>query len=497
MRLARRLRAAWAAPPPAPGAGAGGCCAHSLRSLEPTSALCLLLLLLLLLSRGPAGLPPSGLRAGGGSGGGGGGVGAAAVVPCRAHEPAPYAALLHGTGRASAPVDAVLAARALAAWQSPANCSDAAFLEVRCEACGLGCTLNTLALGLGEARRRGRVMLPSTACGGWLELGGGGDAAPAAGGCADAAPEALAPLECLVQRLTACPRGAATPDRTLAADWAALRALQRVPDGELATGDVAREAAFRALAPAGADAQWWAHAMALAYVARPAQPVLDAVLGVRDSPGAALTALRPPPPHAAGAAASPPPRDGFAAELPRAVSVFVRHGDKALETRLVDTAAYLERAVPLARALAPGAPTVLFASDDQAAVDAAARALAADGVRMLVESGLPRTAANPGTHFDEAQAQLGGMPMSALLRAQFVDMLRAAAAGAWVGTLESNICRVVNALRCAWDLGGGRAAVFTDLRTQGGKGEGLPPAAGADVAAVDVPCWLGPVLTRR
>jgi len=249
-------------------------------------------------------------------------------------------------------------------------------------------------------------------------------------------------------------------------------------------------AAFLALAPRGADARWWAHAMRLAHVARPAQVVLDVLLGARDSPGAALTML---PSRAGG----PPPRDGFAAELPAAVSVYVRHGDKALETRLVDTSAYLEHAESLARALAPGAPTVLFASDDQGAVDAATRTLAAAGVRMLVEASLPRTRANPGIHFPEARTELAGLPMSALLRAQFVDMLRATAAGAWVGTLESNICRVYNALRCAWDLGGGRAAVFTDLRPAGGAdAKDLPPATGAEVTAVDVPCWRGPILTR-
>ena len=108
------------------------------------------------------------------------------------------------------PEDTKRAFRILDSLQYPISCSQAQFLEVICGVCGLGCTLNTIALAFAEAQILGRVLLPSPMCGVWLTYD---DAQQR--GCSDAAPDSLAPIECLIRRMTPCPRDASTPRNTL------------------------------------------------------------------------------------------------------------------------------------------------------------------------------------------------------------------------------------------------------------------------------------------
>jgi hypothetical protein len=245
-------------------------------------------------------------------------------------------------------------------------------------------------------------------------------------------------------------------------------------------------AAFYALAPVGADPIAWADSMRLAYIARPAPAVIAGLYGIgeRALRGTELEALSPMQP-----AADVPPSQAASA-LIDAVAVYVRHGDKHTEMRLIDAAAYMRIAAPIAKSINSRQPTIFLGTDDKEAIEIARQALAASNVVLLWARDLPRTSSNPGlpgiSEYGKARTELeeAGFSMAMLIRAQYVELLRAVGTRTWVGTLKSNICRFINTLRCAWNAGGGRLANYTDITAQDASG-----SFAMNVQTASVPCW--------
>ena len=250
---------------------------------------------------------------------------------------------------------------------------------------------------------------------------------------------------------------------------------------------------FHALAPAGADPRWWAHAVRLAYIAHPSPTILNALWGA--DPRFSLEEVIEGIP-------SGPPQPWRAGDLASSVSVLIRNGDRGRKQFFIDESVYVRVALPLALELRPEAPSLLLVTDDARAMPAVAASLITKpSAHLLWTKDTPRLDADPGlpgpAGYCAAQSGLrrAGVTMSELHRAQYVDLLRSAAAGSWVGTLlGSNMVRIYNTLRCAWDVRGGRLALFTDLEA-GNISDSEPMRASTNVLIRHWPCWSGPILT--
>lgn len=224
----------------------------------------------------------------------------------------------------------------------------------------------------------------------------------------------------------------------------------------------------------GAQTQWW-RGQALAFLARLAPPALDVVAALRRRE--ATTHVVAP---AIGPAAAAAPGLRGVPLPPGVVSVHVRHGDKGLEMRLEQWAAYAAR-VPRAAALMAGASTpagaalpaaavagrpfapVLLTTDDPRVVAAAAAAArhANATVAPLLYFDVPRAPRGTLHGRGKLVAKLG----DAIIHEHLAQIIVTLEADAWIGTRESNIDRMQDELRCVWVPKCGDGYAFHDMHS--------------------------------
>lgn len=407
---------------------------------------------------------------------------------------APDASSTVGTGGSleRLPPDSAVAQAALFAHQHPADCGSAQFLR-------LGSVIGIVASALVTALATNRVLLVDAACGRHLTRGHpcGTARASITGDSASGDGCFFLPLSNCSLRLHATKVTTRThplPSKHVDGRNWPVRIVERVL-GALGSRSRFRRAGDRVTAaslmfgaprrgvPAGLV---FAEHQAVHYIMRLRPGLADAI---RAAAGRATIAMAVPPlmrgPRDAAAAAKRNESAAAAAagftlvRLPLSrmggiVSVYVRHGDKGSEMRLTTLGQHMGKAAGLVPAEPPRSRAIFLSTDDPRVVAEAAATLPAAGWTVYWDSTAPRLRHNPLGRRPEAAAELAAADLTVVdvFTQQLAELDRVAAAGAFVHTLGSNLCRVANALRCV-RCGEGRRGPFVDLKwSLRGKGKG-------------------------
>ena len=367
----------------------------------------------------------------------------------RAASPSPPTALSRAWRTDSnLPAASVEAQRIIAEHQNPASCATAQFEVWQCESgsCGLGCVINLIANVMVDAMSRGRVVLMAADCG----------AAHSDGPLCASHPRNL---ECFFLPLSRCTLADVRADNTIYSHRLRVHPMGTRPSplAELT----------RNLHPNGA--QLFARMHCIAYVMRPQPTTLDAFAALAQSIVSVTrllgsTALSAPTPVAPLLpSAWRPWTDGVAP-----ISVFIRHGDKHSEMKLLPARVYLQNGTSWLRDIGvptsdPRAVPSMFLGTDDAAAITNATAELPPGWSMLY-------LAQPLLLNDPINSHAGRMEMLALnmstsdvfLR-QLFEIFVSAHSEALVGTLRSNLCRLMYALRCVWHNATRAVPQYVDL----------------------------------
>lgn len=148
--------------------------------------------------------------------------------------------------------------------------------------------------------------------------------------------------------------------------------------------------------------------------------------------------------------------------LSRSVALYVRHGNKYMEMPLLNYSAYIASAIQLAATWPHLSQTIFLAIDDHKVITEAMYTLPRNWTLMYTD--MLRLKQDPLVPDGKIELLASNTTAGDVFVEQLAQIFSSVESGAWVGTLGSNLCRLINELRCAWlPYAYARMPVFADM----------------------------------